>query len=319
MTFGVLQAFVPNEGDALRYTLDDLARYFERVLTAASATALSDIPLAHDPLMVLVGQETPALARDLISAYLQSAELMGQRTAELHTALAAGSPENGLAPEALTPLHQRSIYQSTRSAVSAVFPLLRKQIARLPEEVASDAQRVLDLESEALRRFQTVLERDISGMRIRCHGDYHLGQLLYTGKDFVIIDFEGEPGRPLSERRLKRSPLRDVAGMLRSFQYAAYTALHNETTLGLITPERLPVMEDWATFWQTWVSVSFLKSYFLVMGEHRVLPSTPDETQLLLDIFLLEKAVYELGYELNNRPGWVQIPLRGILRLLDGA
>jgi maltose alpha-D-glucosyltransferase/alpha-amylase len=319
MTFGVLQAFVPNQGDALRYTVDDLARYFERVLTEASATALSDIPLPRDPLVLLAAQETPALASDLIGAYLQSAELMGQRTAELHTALASGSPDNGLAPEALTPLHQRSIYQSTRGAVSTVFPLLRKQIARLPDEIASDAQRVLDLEGETLRRFQSVLERDITGMRTRCHGDYHLGQLLYTGKDFVIIDFEGEPGRPLSERRLKRSPLRDVAGMLRSFHYAAYTALHNETTIGLISPERLPLMEAWATFWQTWVSVSFLKSYLGVMGEHRVLPSTQDETQLLLNIFLLEKAVYELGYELNNRPGWVQIPLRGILRLLDEA
>jgi maltose alpha-D-glucosyltransferase/alpha-amylase len=317
MTLGVLQGFVQNEGDAWLYTLDSLRPFFERVLAGASGAEPSDTLPPSDPLVLLAAGELPALASDLIGAYLQSAELIGQRTAELHAALASGSPDNGLAPEAFTPLYQRSIYQSMRGVVSRVFPLLRKQIAGLPEDVSPAAQQVLDREGETLRRFQTVLDREITGMRIRCHGDYHLGQVLYTGTDFVITDFEGEPGRPLSERRLKRSPLRDVAGMLRSFHYAAYAALHDEATRDVIQPESIVVMEAWATFWQTWVSASFLKSYLRVMTDHNVLPRTQDEIQLLLDAFLLEKAVYELGYELNNRPRWVNIPLRGILSLLD--
>jgi len=156
-------------------------------------------------------------------------------------------------------------------------------------------------------------------MRIRCHGDYHLGQVLYTGKDFVIIDFEGEPARPISERRIKRSPLRDVAGMLRSFHYAAYARLFAQQEAGLIRSEDFSYLESWVEFWHTWVSVLFLKAYLEVAAQGGFLPRTNEELQVLIDIYLLEKAIYELGYELNNRPEWIRIPVRGILRQLKSA
>ena len=143
--------------------------------------------------------------------------------------------------------------------------------------------------------------------QIRCHGDYHLGQVLFTGTDFVIIDFEGEPTRSLGERRLKRSPLRDVAGMIRSFHYAAYAELGEN-------PE--PAAERRVIEWYRASSAAFLQTYLEVAGRAVFIPSDRKQTEKLLNIFLLEKAVYELGYELNNRPGWAHIPIRGIKSLL---
>jgi maltose alpha-D-glucosyltransferase/alpha-amylase len=187
----------------------------------------------------------------------------------------------------------------------------------LPEAFRTDAQQVLDMQAAIRRRFQTLRDRRISTMRIRCHGDYHLGQVLYTGKDFVIIDFEGEPARPLSLRRMKRCPLYDVAGMLRSFHYAAYAALLGQSAR--VRPEDLPTLDPWARFWYTWVSVTFLRKYLEVIAPASLLPSTPEQLRILLDAFLLEKAIYELAYELNTRPDWVKVPLQGILQLVEAS
>jgi len=145
--------------------------------------------------------------------------------------------------------------------------------------------------------------------KIRIHGDFHLGQVLFTGKDFVIIDFEGEPSRPLRERRKKRSPLQDVAGMLRSFDYAANAQLVGDGA----SPENLA---NAATYWQAWVSAAFLRKYREVAGHAGFMPRTLAEFEIMLDTYLLDKAIYELGYELNNRPSWLGIPLRGISRLI---
>jgi maltose alpha-D-glucosyltransferase/alpha-amylase len=177
----------------------------------------------------------------------------------------------------------------------------------LPEAGRRDAERVLALEGSIAARFDTLLVRPIHALRSRIHGDYHLGQVLFTGEDFIIIDFEGEPARPLSERQMKRSPLQDVAGMLRSFHYAAYAAYFSQAR----------DLEQWARFWHLWVSVAYLKTYLDVVSGAAFLPSSSDELKLLLDAYLLEKAVYELGYELNNRPDWVIIPLQGILQTVQ--
>ena len=157
-------------------------------------------------------------------------------------------------------------------------------------------------------------------MRIRTHGDYHLGQVLYTGRDFVVLDFEGEPARPLSERRLKRSALRDVAGMLRSFQYAVHAALAEATRRGAVPEGARRELERWLAAWERWAGAAFLGAYLrrarAGSDTPAFLPASRADLALLLDVFLLEKAVYELGYELNNRPAWVGIPLAGIQRIL---
>jgi maltose alpha-D-glucosyltransferase / alpha-amylase len=311
MTLGILQEFVPNVGDAWTYTLDSLSHYFERALAHPEAQP-PDLPQIS--LLDIQNDDFPVLARELIGSYLESARLLGQRTAELHKALAISADQPDFAPEPFSTLYQRSVYQSMQSQIVQVFQLLRPRLKQLPENTREDAQKVLDMETEVRRRYRSLLQRRISAMRIRVHGDYHLGQVLYTGRDFVIIDFEGEPARPLSERRIKRSPLRDVAGMLRSFHYVSYAALFGQ--IPSIRPADFPALEPWAKFWYTWVSVAFLKAYLAAAKEDPILPKDPTELQVLLEVYLLEKAVYELGYELNNRPEWVKVPLQGLLQLL---
>ncbi len=176
---------------------------------------------------------------------------------------------------------------------------------------------MLESEGDCLKIFQSILGRKITALRTRIHGDYHLGQVLYTGKDFVIIDFEGEPARPLTERRIKRSPLRDVAGMLRSFHYAAHTALANQVEAGVIRAEDRLGLEPWARLWNLWISSAFLRAYLRTAGEAAYLPRGREEFETLLHAYHLEKAIYELGYELNNRPTWVWLPLLGIQQLLE--
>jgi len=161
-----------------------------------------------------------------------------------------------------------------------------------------------------------VIEGKIGGARIRIHGDYHLGQVLFTGNDFVIIDFEGEPARPLSERRIKRGALRDVAGMLRSFSYAPYAVVYGQAAGSVIRAEDVGALEVGSRCWHRWVSAAFLRAYLDESGPASHLPSDRGELRVLLDAYLFEKALYEIVYELNNRPQWVRIPIRGVLELL---
>jgi maltose alpha-D-glucosyltransferase/alpha-amylase len=318
ITVGVLQKFVPNQGDAWLYTLDALEHYFERALARRD---VQEPPLPPQPLVALSEEEPPPFVQETIGSYLVSAQLLGQRTAELHLALASDTVDPNFAPESFSTLYQRSIYQSMRSTATQSFQLLRQRLKSLPKIVLGEAQRILEREEEVFQRFQLIIGRKITAMRIRCHGDYHLGQVLYTGKDFIIIDFEGEPTRPLSERRIKRSPLRDVAGMLRSFHYAAYSALFKQEAEGVYAshPESLATLEPWARVWYLWVSAVFLKTYLEVARKASFLPRTREELRVMMDAYLLEKAMYELGYELNNRPDWLRIPLQGIAQLLDAA
>ena len=317
MTLGILQGYVPNEGDAWHYTLDNVSSYLERVLSKAPDSEPAEAYLPSEDPVELSRREAPRPVRDLIGGYLQSMGLLGQRTAELHLALAAAGDTPAFAPEPFTQLAQRSLYQSTRGLMAAVFPALQRRLDQLQDGLREDARAVLGLEAKALRRFQTVLHSQLSGMRIRCHGDYHLGQILFTGKDFVIIDFEGEPTRPLSQRRLKKSPLKDVAGMLRSFDYAAHAALYNQIARGLVPVERAAAMEVWAGVWYKWVGASFLREYLHTVGDSPILPRAEEELRVLLNVLVLEKALYEVDYELNNRPDWLRIPLRGVIREID--
>jgi maltose alpha-D-glucosyltransferase/alpha-amylase len=318
-TLAVLQGFVHNEGTGWKFTLDALGSFFERA--AAKQTELRHTPLAPQPLLDLAAAEMPPLASEVIGPYLEAARLLGQRTAELHIALASDLEDPAFAPEGFTTLYQRSVYQSMRSLAGKVLRTLNRQVHALDEPARSEAQALIERWPDLVKRFRSVIEHRIRSVRIRCHGDYHLGQVLWTGKDFVLIDFEGEPVHPLSERRLKRSPLRDVAGMVRSFDYAANSALIGHApgrngSSGVIRPEDVAVLEPWSRFWYAWVSAAFLKSYLDVAGPAGLLPASRDELKVLLDAFLLEKAVYEVDYELHHRPDWLCVPVQGIMQLL---
>jgi maltose alpha-D-glucosyltransferase/alpha-amylase len=222
----------------------------------------------------------------------------------------------------MTTLYQRSLYQAMRTGVRQTFQLVRRRRATLPDETADRITGLLDRESEILERLKEVSSQKIDAQRTRIHGDYHLGQVLFTGNDFMIIDFEGEPTRPISERRIKRSPLRDVAGMIRSYHYASNAGLLRQVDAGVIGAEskRSDWVRAWTESWFRWTAASFLEGYLAELAEtpgHNVIPDDPEDVRVLLDGYLLEKAFYELDYELNNRPDWIDIAVDGILAHLD--
>jgi maltose alpha-D-glucosyltransferase/alpha-amylase len=313
LSLAILQSFVPNEGDTWEYTLDFLGRYFEESLAHATVQAP---PIPNKPLLSLP-KEPPSLAQETIGPYLASAQLLGQRTAELHIALASGLQNPDFAPEPFTAMYQTSLYQALRGFAMRTMQLLRERLSYLSGDQREDARQILELERDIVQRYNQIRRQKIAAARIRIHGDYHLGQVLYTGNDFVIIDFEGEPARSLSERKLKRSPLRDVAGMLRSFHYAAHSAVTKQASLLPKPEDSLPLLHHWAQYWYTWVSAEFLNAYLDIMAQTGLLPDDPDQLKVLLDAFLLDKALYEVGYELNNRPDWLRVPLQGILQLME--
>lgn len=237
-----------------------------------------------------------------MSPFLDWAGLLGRRTAELHVALATGKRIPAFVPEpmngSLAKLVKALLGQTTET-LSAI----RKARGTLPAEVRPAVDRLLAGEGSIRKRFEDFGHRPLSARMCRIHGDYHLGQVLFTGRDFLIIDFEGEPARSLEERRRKHSPLRDVAGMLRSFHYAACVGLG-------------PGHAELARHWCDWMCVAFLREY-REFGGCIGLPRNDRDFRLLLDVYLMEKALYELRYELNNRPDWVQVPLAGILNLME--
>ena len=313
---GILQRYVPNEGDAWRHTLDQLGQYLDRAVTRP-ADELKDLLRPMPFVERLQHAPIPPVAMELIGPYFENVKLLGQRTAELHVALASRPDDPDFAPEPFSVLYQRSLYQSMRNHSGQMFQLLKSNLHALRGVVLDEALKVLDLQGEVLNRFRSLLSRKITAMRTRIHGDFHLGQVLHTGKDYVIIDFEGEPARPLTERRIKRTPVRDVAGMLRSFHYAAYTSLFGHLGSARVRPEDLTALEPWARLWNVWVSATFLNSYLEHAAPGGFLPHNREELNILLNVYLFEKALYELGYELNNRPDWLRIPLTGILQLLQ--
>jgi maltose alpha-D-glucosyltransferase/alpha-amylase len=306
----MMQDMVQNQGDAWSLSLDVVGQYLERVLIEKPSLPGVTLPALTDLC-------TPAVfpsefVHALGTAYPERVRQLGQRTAEMHLALASDRNDPAFKPEPFSALYQRSVYQSMRNGLRRTFQLLAKhqRTAKSPEIEA-----MLGREREVLARMARVMGRRIPVEKIRIHGDYHLGQVLDTGRDFVIIDFEGEPARPISERRLKRSALRDVAGMLRSFHYAAHTGLARQITVRDVD---IPTAAPWADIWYEYVSRVFLQSYLATAGERRsFLPWEPEDLKILLEAYLLDKAVYEVAYELNNRPDWLRVPLRGIAQILD--
>jgi maltose alpha-D-glucosyltransferase/alpha-amylase len=313
-TLMVVQTFVPNRGDAWTFTVDEVQRYFQRVLTY-SQQALGP-PQTPGSTLDLVGHKPPGVIAELVGGYLEIARLLGRRTGEMHIALASGARGEAFGREKWSTLAQRSFYQSVRSLASRSLSMLRAQRDKLGSEAGEAARRVLLSEKEIISRLKTIIDRPLEELRIRGHGDYHLGQVLYTGDDFWIIDFEGEPARSLAERRRRRSPLADIAGMLRSFHYAVSAQLMGAMPGTEMRPQDVPVLEPWADAWYAWVSAAFVESYLWTIRAERLLPEDRSAVALVLDLHLLEKALYEVSYELNNRPDWVGIPLRGVLHVL---
>jgi maltose alpha-D-glucosyltransferase / alpha-amylase len=307
IVFGLLQEKVENQGDAWVMTVDSVGRFYERVMAKGKGVRL---PKLINKAAIRF-EETPDDIQEFIGkGFYERMVRLGQRTAEMHLALASNNSEPAFVPDYFTANYQRSLYSSLRKLVRDRFGLLESGLSKLPPDVQEFAKKVLSLEETILAAFKEVYEIKISAIKTRIHGDYHLGQVLFTGKDFIIIDFEGEPGFSFSERRLKKNPLKDVAGMMRSIHYAAYgKILLNEN----YRDRDLEFLETWAEQWQHYVSRFYLGAYMERIGMGTNLSY---EYDVLIRTFLLEKAIYELGYELNGRPDWVIIPLRGIHYLI---
>jgi maltose alpha-D-glucosyltransferase/alpha-amylase len=317
VTVCVLEGFVHNQGNAWSYTTEAVERYFESVVAQQPLSKPPDELLPREPLVKLAAQPIPGLAESMFGTYLESAALLGRRTAEMHVALAGETDLPHFGQEAFSQFYQRSLYQAVRNLAARTFSMLRRSLANVPADIESQGEAVAAREGQVFERLRPIVKRRIDATRIRCHGDYHLGQVLYTGSDFVIVDFEGEPARSISERQLRASPFRDVAGMLRSFDYACYSALADRITGTVLGPEESTALHGWMRFWTAWTSAAFLKSYLATAAGQPFVPQQQENTQLLLDVYLLEKSFYELRYELNNRPDWARIPLHGIMQLLD--
>lgn len=302
-SIAILETFIPNQGTGWSFTLDALTQYYEKVLLSEKSPTLSD------------GKTIQLKVEELIEDhFMEAIRILGQRTAEMHLALSSQPREPLFSPEPFSILYQRSLYQGMRSSLIKAFQSLRENLDILPDRTKPLAEGILKKESEILSIYHKTLQKKIDTIRIRIHGDYHLGQVLYTGKDFYIIDFEGEPMQTMSARRIKRCPLQDVAGMLRSFYYAAYQPLYFNP---LIKAE-FEKLEPWASLWYEKICHLFIESYSQTLSSSH-LPIVPKNEEVLnssLQIFLLQKAIYELIYELNMRPEWILIPCKGILHHL---
>jgi maltose alpha-D-glucosyltransferase / alpha-amylase len=304
-TMAILQGFVANRGDAWEHTLAALSIYYDRV-------AGENLPEPN--------AKSRNSAAALLGDYAAEAALLGRRTAEMHGALASDRGDPAFAPEAFSPGLQRDISDSMIGLARESFGMLRRRAPDFRGDFRKQVDATLDLEAKLTERFQSLANRKLTGWRTRIHGDLHLGQVLFTGQDFMFIDFEGEPARTLAERREKHSPLRDVAGMVRSFHYAAYAALFRRDGGAGAQSDESRSLVQFANAWYRAASGEYLRAYFEAAAASGAdfLPDDPDEREFVLNLWLLGKAIYELKYELNHRLDWVAIPLEGIDMLLRG-
>ena len=301
------QAFVRNQGDGWASTVEELERQLEDIRLGVAGTT-----------------EDAAESGEPFGMHLVMMTTLGQRTAELHRALAQGPGKQGTAnpafdPEPITAEDLARWADAARVQAEAAFAVLPGTLDRLPADVRADAEQLLARRAEAMDRLSALASMPADGVKTRIHGDYHLGQVVRAQNDWYILDFEGEPAKTLEERRAKSSPLRDVAGMLRSFNYAAWAALFRLDSAGEGSNSGDSPALAAARDWERRSVESFLDGYRTVIEGCPAWPSEGGTARGLLTLFLLEKAFYEIGYEAANRPNWIGIPVKGVLGLLDDA
>ncbi len=314
MTLAVLHELPPHQGNAFELALDSLHLYLEKALTGPQPTPAT---APREAAWKLASSSIPPEASERVGSFLEPIGRIGQRLGELHLALAAAR-EDGFTPEPFTVYYQRSIYQSMRSQACEIFQALRQDPDALPAPIRQQAGVLVGREEQVLKKFASLLEHKISARRIRCHGDFHLAHVLVRGQDFVISAFEGEQSRSIAERRIKRSPLRDVAAMLLSLHYASATALSNQIPDGGIHREQdIQRLQPWAAYWTTWVSAAFLREYFQITRSTGLFPTSEDELATLLEVYMLDRALFELARDLRMGSRWLAIPITAILELLQ--
>jgi maltose alpha-D-glucosyltransferase/alpha-amylase len=294
-TLALLQGFVANQGDAWNYTLGTLRRFLEDCLLQPEA------------------MKDQCDCDEANAVFLLMMQTLGRRTGELHRALATETGDPAFDPEPISAADVSAWNEQVCAEAVQTLDKLDRQQGSLPDVLRDLAQRLLASRNTVLERIHALQPVDLYALKTRYHGDYHLGQVLVKENDFVIIDFEGEPARTLEERRGKHSPSKDVAGMLRSFNYAAFAVLSDITA---DRPNDIALLGPFVRDWERKTINAFMSGYEEAVAGCAVYPEEPTYAQALIDLFVLEKAFYELRYELDNRPTWVSVPLGGLCELL---
>jgi maltose alpha-D-glucosyltransferase/alpha-amylase len=316
MTLGLARSFIPYAKNAWQFTLDAVTRYYERIFASAAQGESPELPPAFGPLKLLQRGAQPENP-DHVGSYLESARLLGVRLAELHLALATGRGNSEFVMEPITSHYLRGVFQTMRSDTVQNLRQLRRQLKTLPVDLQPVAQHVADLEPAILNYYRPLVDQSFEAGRIRIQGDCQLDQILWTGKDFVFANFEGDVSLPISERRLKRSPLTDVARMARSFHHAAYVGIHQQVELGTILRENLPKYEPWIRHWTRAVSRAFIAAYCDRTRQSALLPDNEEKLRTLIVAYALHELVDELGRELRARSENIRASLQFITLLTD--
>ncbi|HEY2912952.1 MAG TPA: maltose alpha-D-glucosyltransferase [Candidatus Angelobacter sp.] len=315
-TLGTLSAYLRNATDGWLYTIDHLGLFFERALAIGEDDPRLKELKSGTP-FALFSQPMPRVITELLGGHAETAVLLGRCTAEMHAALSSHPEMPEFAPESFTEFYRHSLYHGLLATMNKSLDALGQNVERLSGAAQEEARTVLEQQDTLRERFNALRDMRISGTRTRHHGDYHLGNVLYTGSDFIIKNFDGDYTRPMSERRIKRSPIKDVASMVRSLHYVSHAVLFNHVP-GIVTTQDADWrLERWAKAWYQWVSALFLRGYFETAGAAHWLPQTQPEVKALLDAYTLEKGLMEIEYELANRPDWIRIPLHGVLEQLQ--
>jgi maltose alpha-D-glucosyltransferase/alpha-amylase len=315
-TLGLLTSYVRNATSAWHYTIDHLSLYFERALAVHDEDSRSKEVTNGSPL-VLAQLPLPPLMAELLGSFENTARVLGNRTAELHAALSSRPEVSDFSPEPFTDFYRHGLYHGMLGLMGRSLDMLRSQLRTLPEAEAASAEALLAADADIRKGLLPLRDQRISGARIRIHGDYHLENLLFTGNDVIIRNFDGPVGRPLSERRIKRSALRDVASMIRSLHYAAHAVSFGHVPGVVKGREQDTRIHRWAEHWHEWVSAMFLQGYLEASRGMTFLPKADAETQALLRAHLIEKSLLEIAFELEHRPEWVGIPIHGLTSLLQ--
>ncbi len=318
-TTAILYQYVPNQGDAWQYVLNQLSSFFERV-----AALSKEQPPQPPSLAPLLGEAEPIanaeLWQDLFGFCETTARLIGQRTAEVHRALSADRFDPAFAPEPFNRQYQRTLYQSLRNLTGRVCARLARD-RNLAEPARGLAAQLVARQEDLLHRFRSILDRSLNGQCIRCHGNYNLADLLYTGRNFVVIGFAGDILRGLVERRLKKPPFSDVATMVRSFDNAAFSTLyglshwHGRPT-GLIREIDRSVLAPWVAAWSNRMARGFVTEYVAHVETAELLPTGLEGRKNLLQLMLLERALLEIDATLSFHREWVVMPVQSALQLI---
>ena len=317
-TIGALIGYVRNGASGWKYTLDHLGLYFEHALAVRDEDPrIRDLEVP-DPLR-LARPALPPLMAELLGGFGDALRTLGRRTAELHKALASRSDISAFAPEPFTEFYRHSVYHGILGQLNRTFDALRSRLLLLPGPVQQEATETLSHEGEIRKQLLQLRDHRIGGLRIRLHGDYQLSNLLYSGNDWMVINFEGDPYRSFSERRIKRSPLRDVACMMRSLHYVSHAALFGDVPGIIPSSEGHAAIENWARTWYRWIASMFVGEYLASAADSNFLPPAPEQVRILLSAYIFERALLEIEYELQYRPQWIRIPLHGILEHLTQA